>query len=191
MEALSKRGLGARRWSTYRDVLLCFVFDNIRGRLRISEARVASAAPLDASDNPIFMIFCIHIYANVNRFLWYIFRFMAPLLSIVCLWYLYSHFTQMIYWFYTLSRYLISVYWVPTVYTICIGYLQHTFTQRSRKLEKGNALRNEVICHDSINLAYVNPFPFNAHSCDPKFVRMQQETYFLRGIPNCINIYTV
>jgi hypothetical protein len=68
MEALSERGTGTRRW-TCRDVLLCFEFDNIRKQRRILEARMASAAPLDASDGPVFMIFCIHIYANVNRFL--------------------------------------------------------------------------------------------------------------------------
>jgi hypothetical protein len=33
-----------------------------------------------------------------------------------------------------------------------------------------------------------NPFPFNTHSCHPKFVRMQQETIFLRGVPYYINI---
>jgi ABC-type nitrate/sulfonate/bicarbonate transport system permease component len=31
---------------------------------------------------PICMLFCIHIYANVNRFLQPIFQFMAPLSSI-------------------------------------------------------------------------------------------------------------
>jgi ABC-type nitrate/sulfonate/bicarbonate transport system permease component len=31
---------------------------------------------------PIIMLFCIHIYANVNRFLRPIFQFMAPLPSI-------------------------------------------------------------------------------------------------------------
>jgi ABC-type nitrate/sulfonate/bicarbonate transport system permease component len=31
---------------------------------------------------PIFIIFCIHIYDNVNRFLRPIFQFMAPLPSI-------------------------------------------------------------------------------------------------------------
>ena len=62
------RAMGAWRWSTYRDVLLRFAFDNICERLWIPEARVASAAPLDASDKSIFMIFCIHIYVNVNRF---------------------------------------------------------------------------------------------------------------------------
>jgi hypothetical protein len=38
---------------------------------------------------------------------------------------------------------------------------------------------------------YVILFPFNPHSYRPKFVRMQQETYFLRGVPHYINIYTV
>jgi hypothetical protein len=34
---------------------------------------LALMAPLDASDDPVFMIFFIHIYANVNRFLRYTF----------------------------------------------------------------------------------------------------------------------
>jgi hypothetical protein len=38
---------------------------------------------------------------------------------------------------------------------------------------------------------HVNVFPFNAHSYHPKFVHIQQETYFLRGVPHYINIYTV
>jgi hypothetical protein len=33
---------------------------------------------------PIFMLFCIHIYVNVNRFLRPIFQFMAPL-PYICL----------------------------------------------------------------------------------------------------------
>jgi hypothetical protein len=73
-----------------------------------SQRRVASADPLDANNNPVFMIFCIHIYVNVNKFLWYIFQSMTLLLFIVRLWYFYSHFTQTIYWFYALSRYLIQ-----------------------------------------------------------------------------------
>jgi hypothetical protein len=38
---------------------------------------------------------------------------------------------------------------------------------------------------------HVSLFSFNTHSCHPKFVRMQQETNFLCGVPQCINIYTV
>jgi hypothetical protein len=38
---------------------------------------------------------------------------------------------------------------------------------------------------------HVNLFPFIAHSCHPKFVRMQQKINVLRSIPNCIYIYTV
>jgi hypothetical protein len=85
MEALSERGPGARRWWTCKDMLLHFAFDNIRERRWIPDARVASVAPLDASDNLVFMIFCLHIYFNINRFLRYIFQFMTLLPSIVCL----------------------------------------------------------------------------------------------------------
>jgi hypothetical protein len=38
---------------------------------------------------------------------------------------------------------------------------------------------------------HVNPFPFNTHYYHPKFVRMQQETYFLRDVSYYINIYIV
>jgi hypothetical protein len=38
-----------------------------------------SVALLDACDGPIFMIFCIHIYVKLNRFLRHIFQLMAPL----------------------------------------------------------------------------------------------------------------
>jgi hypothetical protein len=38
---------------------------------------------------------------------------------------------------------------------------------------------------------HVNPFSLNAHSCQPKFVHMQQKTDFLRSVPYCINIYIV
>ena len=84
MMELSERGLGALRWWTCRDVVPRFTFGIIRERRRIREARVALKAPLDASDGPVFMIFYIHIYANVKRFY-------------VCLGYFYSHFTQTIY----------------------------------------------------------------------------------------------
>jgi hypothetical protein len=84
-EALSERGLGALRWWTCRDMLLCFTFNIIRERRQIPEARVASTAPQDASDGDVFMIFCIRNYANVKRFLRHIFQFMASLPSIVCL----------------------------------------------------------------------------------------------------------
>jgi hypothetical protein len=39
---------------------------------------------------------------------------------------------------------------------------------------------------------HANLFPFNAHSYHLKYVRMQQETDFLRGlrgVPHYINIY--
>jgi hypothetical protein len=51
--------------------------------------------------------------------------------------------------------------------------------------------RNKSFKSDFFVSIHVNPFPFNAHSCHSKFMRMQQETYFLRGIPQCINIYNV
>jgi hypothetical protein len=38
---------------------------------------------------------------------------------------------------------------------------------------------------------YVNQFHLNAHSCQPKFVHMQQETDFLRSVPYCLIIYIV
>jgi hypothetical protein len=56
-----------------------------RERRRVPEVLAAAMAPLGASDNPIFMLLCIHIYVNVNRFLRHIFQFMAPLPSIVSL----------------------------------------------------------------------------------------------------------
>jgi hypothetical protein len=40
-------------------------------------------------------------------------------------------------------------------------YLQPTHLRNKIEIyKKVTALRNEVICHDSINLAYVDPFPF-------------------------------
>jgi hypothetical protein len=35
---------------------------------------------------------------------------------------------------------------------------------------------------------HANLFPFNTHSYHPKFVRIQEETYFLHGVPYYINI---
>jgi ABC-type nitrate/sulfonate/bicarbonate transport system permease component len=46
----------------------------------VAHPRCEAAVPLDGG--PIFMLFCIYIYANVNRFLRPIFQFMAPLPSI-------------------------------------------------------------------------------------------------------------
>jgi ABC-type nitrate/sulfonate/bicarbonate transport system permease component len=39
-------------------------------------------APVPQGGDPIFMLFCVDIYANVNRVLRPIFQFMAPLPSI-------------------------------------------------------------------------------------------------------------
>jgi ABC-type nitrate/sulfonate/bicarbonate transport system permease component len=46
----------------------------------VAHPRCEAAVPQGGC--PIFMLFCIHIYANVNRFLRPIFQFMAPLPSI-------------------------------------------------------------------------------------------------------------
>lgn len=61
----------------------------------------------------------------------------------VCLGYFYSHFTQTIYWFYSLSCYLISCvlgsYHLRHMYKI---FTTHTFTQRNINLEKGDCSKN-------------------------------------------------
>jgi hypothetical protein len=46
----------------------------------VAHPRCEATVPQGGS--PIFMLFCIHIYANVNEFLRPIFQFMAPLSSI-------------------------------------------------------------------------------------------------------------
>jgi hypothetical protein len=38
---------------------------------------------------------------------------------------------------------------------------------------------------------HANLFPFVAHSSHPKFMRMQQETNFLRSVLNCIYTYVM
>jgi hypothetical protein len=73
-------------------VVADFPRDELRRRSPLGARSVGSerhvqraTALLGREQRRVFMLLCIHIYANVNRCLRHIFHSMATLLSIVCL----------------------------------------------------------------------------------------------------------
>jgi hypothetical protein len=107
----------------------------------------------------LFIIFLFTFYANIN-------------------------------WFYALSHYLTKhVYWVPTSYTICIRYLQHTCLRHETKIHKKViAPRNKAICHDFIKSHACNPLIYGVHYCHKKVIFQNQSTSLnhLINFPNQI-----
>jgi hypothetical protein len=122
-----------------------------RKRRCIPKARSTAATPLGASSDPIFMLLCIHIYANVNRyFTTYISVHGSPSMNCLFMIFLFTFYAN-VYRFYALSCYLTKrVYGVPTIYTY-IRYLRHTYLCNETKNHKMvTALENKAICQDSI-----------------------------------------
>jgi hypothetical protein len=103
-----------------------------------------ATTPLGRERRRVFMLLYIHIYANVNRCLRHIFRSMATLPSIVCLWYFYSHFTQTFIDLYALSRYLTQcVYWVSNIYVSSVFTIKtkRFYTKKWRFLRSNMEMR--------------------------------------------------
>lgn len=71
-------------------------------------------ASVPQAGDPIFMLFCIHIYTNVNRILRPIFQFMAPLQSI-------SLFMIFLFIFY--ANDLLFYALTRSLNLVCIGFL--------------------------------------------------------------------
>jgi hypothetical protein len=75
---------------------------------------------------------------------------------------------------------------------ICICHKLVTTSIAALLLERSYIyVENKAFKSDFFISMHVNPFPLNAHSCDPKFMHMQQEIDFLRSVTYCINTYNV
>jgi hypothetical protein len=111
--------------------------------MRLLERRARMHVPgggLTYNHIHIFMLLCIYIYVNINRFYDIISVYSFP--SIYCLFMIFLFtFYSKVYYIYALSRYLTQyAYCVHTIYTICLRYLRHTFMQGNRNSQKRKQL---------------------------------------------------
>jgi hypothetical protein len=90
-----------------------------------------------ASGDPVFMRLCIHIlYQRQYVFTTYISVHGSPSIYCLLMIFLFTFYAN-VYWFYALSHYLTQcVYWVPTIYVICISFTTHSYTQWNKKSQK-------------------------------------------------------
>jgi hypothetical protein len=93
------------------------------------------ASALGASDDPVFMLLCIHIYGNANRCLQYISVYGSfHLLSVYDIFIHILHKLLLILCIISLPN--PWVYKVPTIYAIYIRYLRHTHLRNETKNHK-------------------------------------------------------